>query len=83
MPALTRTQSTQRLEELYKPLFSETQTEPKSHPRKKKRKKTQQTFEEDQVEASQPLLADPLNMYPQDHHNQAMAQQTLNNAHTM
>jgi hypothetical protein len=83
MPTLTRTQLAQRPEELYQPLFSETQTKPKPHPKQKKGKKTQQTFDEDQIEASQPLLADPLNMYPQDHHNQAMAQQTLNNALTM
>ena len=52
MPALTRTQSTQRPEELYQPLISETQIEPKPHPRQKRSKKTQQTFNKDQIEAS-------------------------------
>ena len=64
-------------------MFSETKTEPKPHPRQNKGKKTQQKFDKDQIEASQPLLADPLNMYPQEHHNQAMAQQTLKNTPTM
>jgi hypothetical protein len=64
-------------------LFFEAQAQPKPHPRQRKSKKIQQTFDEDQIEASQPLLSDPLNMYLQDPHNQAMAQQTLNNAPIM
>ena len=82
MPTLTRTQSAERPKELYQPLFSEIQTKPKPHPRQKRSKKTQQTFDNYQIEASQPLLLDPLNMYPQEYHNQAMAQQTLNNGTT-
>jgi len=81
MPALTRRQAAQRPEELYQPLFFEAQAQPKPHPRQRKSKKIQQTFDENQIEASQPLLTDPLNMYPQD--PQAMAQQTLNNVPTM
>ncbi len=81
MLALTRRQAAQRPEELYQPLFSEAQAQPKPHRRERKSKKIQQTFDEDQIEASQPLLADPLNMYPQD--PQAMAQQTLNNTPSM
>ena len=57
--------------------------EPKTHPRPKNIKETQQTFDEDQIEASQPLLVDPLIMYFQDHNNQDMTQKTLSNTPTM
>ena len=83
MPALTRTQSAQRPEELYQPFFSEVPRQPKPCPIPKKNKKTQQTFDEDQIEASQPLLVDPLSMYLQDPNNQGMTQKTSNNTSTM
>ena len=79
MPALTRIQSTHRPKELYQPLFFEASTQMRPFLRQKKSKRNQETFDEDQIEASQPLLADPTNMYLQGHHNQEMTHQTLKN----
>ena len=63
MPALTRAQSTKKLEELYPPLFSQVQTQPWPCARQRTPKKPRKNIDTQQTNISQPLQVDPLSMY--------------------
>ena len=71
MPTLTRAQLAKESEQLHPPLFSQAQTQPKRQRQHKVKKPTQniyslpsQGFNPTQAEMTQPLLMDPLSMYP-------------------